>query len=132
MQQLQAGLDLSQGPQILDGACGYYKLAARQNFIQGRRMDMVAAVCLYSFCRSQQPCRVMLIDFADQLQVCLFFFLPSLRVQMLTCAGQRFQAWPHFQSTEQSGQFNPIRIDARSTRGFDMAIRPQARLQDRN
>jgi len=47
-----------------------FKLAAANNFIQGRRMDMVAAVCLYSACRKEKPCRVMLIDFADKVQVC--------------------------------------------------------------
>ena len=46
-----------------------FKLAANTNFIQGRRIDMVAAVCLYSACRKNSPCRVMLIDFADRLQV---------------------------------------------------------------
>lgn len=55
------------------------KLAAQQNFIQGRRLDMVAAVCLYSACRKERPCRVMLIDFADRLQVYYFisFYLHS-------------------------------------------------------
>lgn len=48
------------------------KLAAQANFIQGRRMDMVAAVCLYSACRKVRPCRVMLIDFADRIQVNVF------------------------------------------------------------
>lgn len=46
-----------------------FKLAATSNFIQGRRIDMVAAVCLYSACRKAKPCKVMLIDFADKLQV---------------------------------------------------------------
>ncbi|KAH8745129.1 cyclin-like protein, partial [Hyaloscypha sp. PMI_1271] len=49
-----------------------FKLAANNNFIQGRRMDMVAAVCLYSAARKESPCRVMLIDFADRLQVNVF------------------------------------------------------------
>ena len=48
------------------------KLASQANFIQGRRMDMVAAVCLYSACRKASPCRVMLIDFADRIQVNVF------------------------------------------------------------
>lgn len=46
-----------------------FKLASMNNFIQGRRTDMVAAVCLYSACRKEKPCRVMLIDFADKIQV---------------------------------------------------------------
>ncbi|CAD6501929.1 BgTH12-02174 [Blumeria graminis f. sp. triticale] len=49
-----------------------FKLAAMNNFIQGRRMDMVAAVCLYSACRKADRCRVMLIDFADKIQVNVF------------------------------------------------------------
>ena len=53
---------ISQGLQI-------FKIAAMNNFIQGRRIDMVAAVCLYSACRKEQPCRVMLIDFADKVHV---------------------------------------------------------------
>lgn len=53
-----------------------FKLAAMNNFIQGRRMEVVSAVCLYSACRKNQPCKVMLIDFADKVQVCFSF--PSL------------------------------------------------------
>ncbi|KAA8567304.1 hypothetical protein EYC84_010335 [Monilinia fructicola] len=49
-----------------------FKLASMNNFIQGRRTDLVAAVCLYSACRKEQPCRVMLIDFADKSQVNVF------------------------------------------------------------
>ncbi|PVH78317.1 hypothetical protein DL98DRAFT_516813 [Cadophora sp. DSE1049] len=49
-----------------------FKLAAMSNFIQGRRMDMVAAVCLYSACRKTTPCKVMLIDFADLVQANVF------------------------------------------------------------
>lgn len=46
-----------------------FKIAAMNNFIQGRRVDAVAAVCLYSACRKEQPCTIMLIDFADLVQV---------------------------------------------------------------
>lgn len=53
---------VAQGVQI-------FKLAAMHNFIQGRRMEMVCAVCLYSACRQTKPCKVMLIDFADKIQV---------------------------------------------------------------
>ncbi|KAJ8071015.1 hypothetical protein OCU04_001366 [Sclerotinia nivalis] len=49
-----------------------FKLASMNNFIQGRRTDLVAAVCLYSACRKEKPCRVMLIDFADKSQVNVF------------------------------------------------------------
>jgi transcription factor IIIB subunit 2 len=54
-----------------------FKLASMNNFIQGRRTDMVAAVCLYSACRKEKPCRVMLIDFADKIQVSLSALPPS-------------------------------------------------------
>ncbi|KAI9740898.1 MAG: transcription factor TFIIIB subunit brf1 [Claussenomyces sp. TS43310] len=49
-----------------------FKLAAMNNFIQGRRLVTVAAVCLYTACRKERPCRVMLIDFADSCQVNVF------------------------------------------------------------
>ncbi|EKD13121.1 uncharacterized protein L3040_002921 [Drepanopeziza brunnea f. sp. 'multigermtubi'] len=49
-----------------------FKLAAMNNFIQGRRMEQVAAVCLYSACRKDSPCRIMLIDFADLVQTNVF------------------------------------------------------------
>jgi transcription factor IIIB subunit 2 len=45
------------------------KLAVMHNFIHGRRTEMVCAVCLYTACRMTQPCRVMLIDFADKISV---------------------------------------------------------------
>lgn len=53
----------------VEAGLAIFKLAAMNNFIQGRRMDMVAAVCLYTACRREKPCRVMLIDFADKSQV---------------------------------------------------------------
>lgn len=56
---------------VLDVGARLFTLASDRNFIQGRRIDMVAAVCLYTACRSEKsvPCKVMLIDFADRLQV---------------------------------------------------------------
>ena len=56
---------------IVNSGVQIFKLAAMANFIQGRRMDMVAACCLYSACWKEKPCRVMLIDFADKVQVSL-------------------------------------------------------------
>jgi transcription initiation factor TFIIIB Brf1 subunit/transcription initiation factor TFIIB len=56
--------------QTVNNAIQIFKLAAMTNFIQGRRMDMVASVCLYSAARKEKPCNVMLIDFADKVQVC--------------------------------------------------------------
>lgn len=49
-----------------------FKLASGQNFVQGRPLPVVAAVCLYAACRSKRPCKVMLIDFADLVQVNVF------------------------------------------------------------
>lgn len=47
-----------------------FKLAAANNFIQGRRTKSVAAVCLYIACRIQKDTnRTMLIDFSDVLMV---------------------------------------------------------------
>lgn len=56
-------------PNRVEEGVQIFKLAATTNFNQGRRIDMVAAVCLYTACRRSQPCRVMLIDFADRLKV---------------------------------------------------------------
>ena len=50
----------------------YFKLAASNNFIQGRISRHVSAVCLYLACRGEQTCKVMLIDFADILTVNVF------------------------------------------------------------
>lgn len=71
-----------------------FKLAAMSNFIQGRRMDMVCAVCLYSACRKYKPCKVMLIDFADIVQVSHPFELLNI---LLTGLGQCLQAGIHLQ-----------------------------------
>ncbi|KAL2067019.1 hypothetical protein VTL71DRAFT_1443 [Oculimacula yallundae] len=70
MQSMGAQLQISD-PTVAAGV-QIFKLAAMSNFIQGRRMDMVAAVCLYSACRKYKPCRVMLIDFADLVQTNVF------------------------------------------------------------
>ena len=69
----------------INSAIQIFKLAANNNFIQGRRMDMVSAVCLYTAARKEKPCRVMLIDFADKLQVC---HQSSFLEQMLIIPGQ--------------------------------------------
>jgi transcription factor IIIB subunit 2 len=73
---------------IVNSGVQIFKLAAMANFIQGRRMDMVAACCLYSACRKEKPCRVMLIDFADKVQVRkmtpMFYLLRALYEWTLT------------------------------------------------
>ena len=65
----------------IDEGLQIFKLAASTNFIQGRRIDMVAAVCLYTACRKMKPCNVMLIDFAEKLQV----------IQFLHCSQRSFR-----------------------------------------
>ncbi len=68
MTQLGAALTISQS--LIDSGMQIFKLAAANNFIQGRRTKSVAAVCLYIACRIQKDTnRVMLIDFSDVLQV---------------------------------------------------------------
>ena len=49
-----------------------FKLASSANFIQGRTLASVAAVCLYAACRADPPCKVMLIDLADLVQLNVF------------------------------------------------------------
>ncbi|KAH8652737.1 hypothetical protein BGZ60DRAFT_533599 [Tricladium varicosporioides] len=56
----------------VDQATQILKIAAINNFIQGRRMDVVCAVALYSAARQQKQCGVMLIDFADKISVNVF------------------------------------------------------------
>jgi hypothetical protein len=100
-----------------------FKLAANNNFIQGRRMDMVSAVCLYTACRKEKPCRVMLIDFADKLQVCLSF---SFLLLMLTIPGQCVQAWFHLQNTPPHCHTCRRWHSARLTRGLNLSFRSEA------
>ncbi|KAG4410599.1 hypothetical protein IFR04_016264 [Cadophora malorum] len=66
------GAQLAINDSTIQAGMQIFKLAAMSNFIQGRRMDMVAAVCLYSACRKTSPCKVMLIDFADLVQANVF------------------------------------------------------------
>ncbi|KAH6718867.1 hypothetical protein DL95DRAFT_445185 [Leptodontidium sp. 2 PMI_412] len=70
MQSMGAQLQVNES--TIAAGVQIFKLAAMSNFIQGRRMDMVSAVCLYSACRKYKPCRVMLIDFADLVQANVF------------------------------------------------------------
>ncbi|KAK1675884.1 Brf1-like TBP-binding domain-containing protein [Colletotrichum godetiae] len=49
-----------------------FKLASQSGFTQGRKIITVAAVCLYAACRMERPCRVMLIDIGDIIQVNVF------------------------------------------------------------
>jgi transcription factor IIIB subunit 2 len=44
-----------------------YSLAFHKNFVQGRTVTCVAAVCLYAACRSDGKAPYLLIDFADAI-----------------------------------------------------------------
>ncbi|KAK5657839.1 hypothetical protein OQA88_2912 [Cercophora sp. LCS_1] len=57
---------------LVESAMRTYKIAAMNNFVQGRRTANVAAICLYAECRKESSNRVMLIDFADILKVDVF------------------------------------------------------------
>ncbi|CZR61911.1 related to transcription factor IIIB [Phialocephala subalpina] len=70
MNEMQAHLGISNS--TADAGHQIFKLAATANFIQGRRLRDVAVVCLYSACRKSRPCKVMLIDFADKIQINVF------------------------------------------------------------
>lgn len=63
---------LSLNDNIADQAFGIYKLAATNNFIQGRRIRTVAAVCLYVACRRDVNNQTLLMDFSELIQVNVF------------------------------------------------------------
>ncbi|PHH67555.1 hypothetical protein CDD82_1364 [Ophiocordyceps australis] len=63
---------LNIGDALVTAGTQVFKLASGANFVQGRTMESVSAVCLYTACRMQPPCKVMLIDFADLIQVNVF------------------------------------------------------------
>ncbi|PHH65078.1 hypothetical protein CDD81_3476 [Ophiocordyceps australis] len=63
---------LNIGDNLVTAGTQVFKLASGANFVQGRTMESVSAVCLYAACRIQPPCKVMLIDFADLIQVNVF------------------------------------------------------------
>ncbi len=66
----QLGAALTIGQSLVDSGMQIFKLAAANNFIQGRQTKSVAAVCLYIACRIQKDTnRIMLIDFSDVLMV---------------------------------------------------------------
>jgi transcription factor IIIB subunit 2 len=59
-------------PYIAEKAFQVYKVAANSNFIQGRRKNTVAAVCIYAICRKEDNNKVMLIDLADIIKTDVF------------------------------------------------------------
>ncbi|KAL5628635.1 hypothetical protein BROUX41_002026 [Berkeleyomyces rouxiae] len=63
-------LNLSES--LVNSAVQAFKLASNANFIQGRSLAGVAAVCLYVACRNEPPCKIMLLDLADLVQINVF------------------------------------------------------------
>jgi transcription factor IIIB subunit 2 len=63
MQQYVHRLNLS--PALAESGFRLYRMAAMNNFVQGRRVANVVSMCLYAACRKEQNCKVMLIDLAD-------------------------------------------------------------------
>ncbi|OTB01652.1 hypothetical protein M426DRAFT_75055 [Hypoxylon sp. CI-4A] len=56
-------------PNAVDAGIQIFKLAMEENWLQGRGMDKVVPVCLYTACRREDRCKVMLIDFAELVHV---------------------------------------------------------------
>ncbi|KAF8004069.1 hypothetical protein HF325_001517 [Metschnikowia pulcherrima] len=56
---------------IHESACGWFKLALVQNFVQGRRSQNVIAACLYVACRHERTPH-LLIDFSSRLQISVY------------------------------------------------------------
>ncbi|KAI0160881.1 hypothetical protein GGR52DRAFT_562048 [Hypoxylon sp. FL1284] len=52
-------------PSAVDTAIQIFKLVMEDNWLQGRGMDKVVPMCLFTACRREPRCRVMLMDFAD-------------------------------------------------------------------
>lgn len=59
-------------PHVAEKGFSVYKFASNSNFIQGRRKNTVAAVCLYAVCRKEDNNKVMLIDLADIIKTDVF------------------------------------------------------------
>ncbi|KAI0192460.1 hypothetical protein F4808DRAFT_376036, partial [Astrocystis sublimbata] len=53
----------------IDSAIMIFKLCLSENWLQGRGMNRVVPVCLYAACRRESKCDVMLIDFAELVQI---------------------------------------------------------------
>lgn len=68
---------------IAEAGQRFYKLAQEKNFIQGRHIEQIGAVCLYIACRKEKiPC--LLIDFSDILKTNVYilgnYYLKLLQV----------------------------------------------------
>ena len=66
--EIGAALSVPQTTQ--NAAFNIWRLCTAANFIQGRRINQVAAVCLYIACRKlEKENKWMLIDFSDLIHV---------------------------------------------------------------
>ncbi|KAK3318806.1 transcription factor iiib-like protein [Apodospora peruviana] len=70
LNQFAQQLRISQN--VADSAYRFYRMASNNNFVQGRRKNNVAAICLYAACRKSDNNRVMLIDLADLVKTDVF------------------------------------------------------------
>jgi transcription factor IIIB subunit 2 len=70
MQQYCHRLNINPG--LADDGFRLYRVAAMNNFTQGRRIPHVAAMCLYAACRKNKSNKVMLIDLADLCRANVF------------------------------------------------------------
>jgi transcription factor IIIB subunit 2 len=63
MQQYAHRLNIP--PSVAETGFRLYRMASMNNFVQGRRITNVVAMCLFSACRKEGIHKVMLIDLAD-------------------------------------------------------------------
>jgi transcription factor IIIB subunit 2 len=63
----EIGTKLGLAQYLIDAGKRLYTLAYNKNFIQGRSVPVVAAVCLYAACRSDGRAPYLLIDFSDAI-----------------------------------------------------------------
>ncbi len=66
--KIAAGLNIGR---YVDKAHRLFMVAAKDKFTQGRRREIVCACCLYICCRLERS-PLLLIDFADALQINMF------------------------------------------------------------
>ncbi|KAI1774890.1 hypothetical protein F4818DRAFT_54920 [Hypoxylon cercidicola] len=52
-------------PSAVDAGVQIFKLIMEDNWLQGRGMDKVVPMCLFTACRREARCKVMLMDFAE-------------------------------------------------------------------
>ncbi|KAJ9161736.1 Transcription factor iiib-like protein [Coniochaeta hoffmannii] len=70
MQQYAHRLNIP--PSVVETGFRLYRMASMNNFVQGRRITNVVAMCLFSACRKEGIHKVMLIDLADLLKEDVF------------------------------------------------------------